>query len=394
MIRVEEAINIIKNRVVDFGSEEVSIDKCLGRVLDEDLYADRDFPPFDRVMMDGIAINLGDAILKEKYKVQGLSAAGNAAIKLESENCLEVMTGSVLPISADTVIRYEDVEINDGYASVTVENIKQGQNIHRQGTDKKKGELLIHKARVIRAAEIGVLTSIGKTKVRVKRLPRIMIVSTGDELVEIGKQPLPHQIRRSNVHQVQSILDSIGYDADKLHLQDDLTMVMEQLESVILNYDVLVLSGGVSKGKLDYIPEALEKLGINKAFHKVQQRPGKPFWFGYGKSTTVFALPGNPISTFLCAHKYVLPWLRDCMGIEIPQSFAVLDSEVSFKPDLHYYLEVKVYSKSDGKLYATPMKGNGSGDLSNLTRANAFIELPQGKDVFKKGEVYPIVYHA
>jgi len=151
---------------------------------------------------------------------------------------------------------------------------------------------------------------------------------------------------------------------------------------------VVVLSGGVSKGKLDFVPEILKELGIEKQFHFVKQRPGKPFWFGRYKKGVVFALPGNPVSTFVGMFRYVLPFLYRSAGVELKVVKAVLDEDFSFKPDLTYFLQVKLSYSDKGELLATPAPGQGSGDLANLVEADAFIELPNDITQFKKGEVF------
>ncbi|HRW99930.1 MAG TPA: molybdopterin-binding protein, partial [Cyclobacteriaceae bacterium] len=181
-----------------------------------------------------------------------------------------------------------------------------------------------------------------------------------------------------------------GCTSTRFHLQDDQDEITNGLNKIIEQHDVIVLSGGVSKGKFDYVPDALNKLGIEKHFHKVRQRPGKPFWFGSRNNKTVFALPGNPVSTFMCFYRYIEPWLFNSLGLSAPEQKAQLNSDFEFKDDnLTYFLQVAL-KNSDGRLIATPIPGGGSGDFANLKDVSAFMELPEGKKVFKKGEVYPV----
>ncbi len=164
-----------------------------------------------------------------------------------------------------------------------------------------------------------------------------------------------------------------------------------QLKRCIDEYDVIILSGGVSMGKFDYVPPALNKLAVKKLFHKVQQRPGKPFWFGTHKSgKLVFAFPGNPVSTFMCFQRYFLPWLKKCLEIKTNKAYAILNEDFSFKPALQYFLQVKLLINQKGELTATPLEGNGSGDFANLLQTDAFMELPLERNEFKKGEVFRI----
>lgn len=391
MITVQSATDIVLQNTRDFGAESVPLEQAVGRILAENLSADRDFPPFDRVTMDGIAIHY-EAFAKGQriFKIEGLQAAGASQLALQnSTHCLEVMTGAVLPQGADTVIRYEDLDIAGGVAKIGIEEITSGQNIHKRGSDRRQGDLLVTANRLISPAEIGVAATVGKAHLQVKKLPKVVIISTGDEIVDLTETPLAHQIRSSNAYTIQSLLTKWNIEATRLHLPDDRNATVEGLRQALENFDVLILSGGVSMGKLDYVPEALSTLGLEKLFHKVQQRPGKPFWFGKTSAgTTVFALPGNPVSSFMCAVRYVEPWLRKGLGLKSTLQFAILNEDVAFKPNLTYFLQVQLATDETGRMLAKPLEGGGSGDLANLTEADGFLELPQGQDVYKAGEVF------
>jgi molybdopterin molybdotransferase len=394
MISVEKATQIVLESTSNFGDETVLLRQAPGRVLREDLVADRDFPPFDRVAMDGIAIRFEALKAGQRgFPVEGLQAAGTLQLKLQNlDGCLEVMTGAVLPQQADTVIRYEDVSINEAQATVAIEDVRPGQNIHRRGSDRLQETVIVPAGCVLSAAEIGVAATVGKTQLRVGRLPEVVILSTGDELVDVNETPLPHQIRKSNVHTLAAAISAWGQNTRLLHLQDDKTEISDKLAQSLATYDVLLMSGGVSAGKLDYVPGVLEELGVTKLFHKIAQRPGKPFWFGKADDgTPVFAFPGNPVSAFLCLHRYFFPWLRQSMGLlPFEPAFARLAEDFSFKPNLTYFLQVKLHCAGNGQIWAEPRKGGGSGDLANLVDAGAFLELPAGRQHFAKGEAFPV----
>lgn len=392
MINVEEAIALISKQSIKLSSETIPMASALGRILAEPISADRDFPPYNRITMDGIAIRFEDfAEGNRQFAIQGIQAAGDPQQTLQQPNsCLEVMTGAMMPKNADTIIRYEDLEIQNGTASLTVETIKEGQNIHRQGSDRPQGTTIIEKGTRISPTEIAILASVGKAEVSVKARPRIAVISTGDELVKIEEQPKPHQIRRSNSHMLDAALREHDFSASLHHLNDDKQIILSALKQLMTDNDVLILSGGVSKGKFDYLPEAFETLGVSKVFHKVKQRPGKPFWFGYSTTfnTVVFALPGNPVSTFICTHRYVIPWLHQQSGRNrIGNLMYKLSEDVHFKPDLTYFVPVKL-EVNENEVEAHPLKGNGSGDFANLVHADGFIELPKGALVYKKGSYY------
>jgi len=393
LISVEEATSIILGEVEDFGTEEIQFNDALGRILREDIKADREMPPFDRVSMDGIAIKT--SVFEEgkrQFIIEGVQAAGSEQLTLiNPDNCLEAMTGAMLPLGTDAVIPYELISIENNIAQVHIDTVKYFQNIHKQGIDRKKNETLISRNSKLSSAEIGVLATVGKAKVKVAKLPKIAIISTGDELVEVDQVPQAYQIRKSNVHSLVSLLYGAGLHADSYHLPDDKATLKQKIKNYLEAYDVLMFSGAVSKGKFDYLPEILDELDVKKLFHKVQQRPGKPFWFGKKGKTTVFAYPGNPVSTYVSCLKYFFPWLNSSLKIKTePYGFAVLDKDFIFKPELTYFLQVKLKNEM-GLIMASPIAGNGSGDLANLTQNDAFLELPSNRSEFKKGEVFPII---
>lgn len=396
MITVEEAEKIIQAEIKDYGVEITPFEHALGRVLAEDIKADRDLPPFNRVTMDGVAVNYA-AIESgvSSFHIKATQAAGDPPAEIhETDHCIEIMTGAILPPSVDTVIRYEDLEVRAGLASVLVNHntIKKGQNIHYQGRDKKKGDVVATTGQLITPAIISLMASVGETELRVKKLPRVIIISSGDELVDVEQVPLLYQIRRSNNYTVKAVLQQNGIEAAMLHIPDNPDVTKKLIQECLVNYDILLLSGGISMGKFDYVPQALESLQVKQLFHKVKQRPGKPFWFGkHANGPLVFAFPGNPVATFMCLHRYLLPWLQSTLGLQSKHAaYAVLEHDIHFQPDLKYFLQVKLNLSHEGRLLAYPIEGNGSGDFANLADTNAFMELPLGKHYFKKGEVYPV----
>ncbi|WBX76796.1 molybdopterin molybdotransferase MoeA [Tenacibaculum ovolyticum] len=402
MTTVEEAKNIILQNSQDFGVEEIPFIESVGRILKETIVADRDFPPFDRVAMDGIAINyIHFKNGQRNFKVEGIQPAGSKQLSMQtSENCIEVMTGAVLPNNCDTVIRYEDVTIKNGIATITVNSINDKQNIHTKGKDKQQGDLLIKENIVISPAEIGVIATVGKSTIKVAKQPKVMIVSTGDELVAVNETPLDFQIRRSNVYTLVSLLDKLNIPSETAHITDNKAILKEKIAGYLTAYDVLLFSGAVSKGKFDFLPEVLAELEVEKLFHKVSQRPGKPFWFGRAtplsiseknKKAIVFAFPGNPVSAFVNCLAYFYPWYYKSVGIKQHEETAILANDIIFKPNLTYFLQVKL-SYRFGHLTATPIKGNGSGDLVSLVEADGFIEIPKTEQIeFKSGAVFPVI---
>jgi molybdopterin molybdotransferase len=389
MISVENALDLILENKLSLKKVAVPFEEAFGRVLAEDLIADRDFPPYDRVTMDGIAIDF-TAYLNgiRAFKIQEMQGAGDLQSTLQStENCIEIMTGGVLPRNTSSVIRYEDLTIADGLTTINAE-VKPNQNIHTKGQDKKAGDLVLEKGVRLNASHLALAASLGKQKLEVLELPKVAIVSSGDELVEISENPLPHQIRKSNVYAVGTLLQKLDVSVEYFHIADDLENSIKKIAELLQNFDVLIFSGGVSMGKKDFIPDALKANRVETIFHKIAQKPGKPMWFGKTEKNLVFALPGNPVSTYLCAIRYVLPFFEKCLGIQ-KDNFqkVILGESVFFKPKLRYFIQVNIKNEN-GVLYAFPLKHNGSGDFISLVEADGFVELPNSEnELFERGQI-------
>ena len=378
----------------DYGCEIIFMESALGRVLAEDIVADRDFPAFTRSTMDGIALKF-DEFNKgtRRFKIRGTQAAGDNPIDiLAADECIEIMTGAAVPATADTVIRYEDLELKDGEAIVSIDKIVAGKNIHYRGADKKLGEVLAKTNQLIDAPIIGIAASVGKIRISVKKLPRIAIISSGDELTKIEEIPSAYQLRSSNGPTLKAILSRFNIEPELIHIADEPEIIKKEIGRALNCFDILLLTGGVSMGKFDYLPKAFESLGVRKHFHKVRQKPGKPFWFGeYITGSLVFAFPGNPVSSFMCMYRYFLPWLEKALGLSPNQKlFAKIDSDFQFSANLQYFLQVKLWFNELGQLIGSPVPGHGSGDHVNLMEANAFMELPEDQNNFTKEALFRV----
>lgn len=393
MVSVTEAADIIFSNLFKPPVENVPLQASVHRVLAEQIKADRDFPPFDRVSMDGIAIQFQQwKNGQREFQVAFTQAAGDPQKKLKKyDECVEVMTGAMLPQQTDTVIRYEDLDVKGDKARVINETITLGQNIHTRGLDCKQDNVLLDPGIFLSPAEVALLASVGKAKVNVFQYPKTAVISSGDELVGISDTPMAYQIRRSNTYAIEAAMAPLNWNARQFHFPDNKEILLDALKKVLDDHDVLILSGGVSKGKFDYIPQVLEELGVKRLFHQVNQRPGKPFWFGassHGK--IVFALPGNPVSTYMCFYRYIKPWILKSLHVDVADTSAVLAKDFSFAPNLTYFLQVAVRNEN-GKLMAYPEAGGGSGDFVNLKNVTGFLELPADKSSFAAGEIYPYV---
>lgn len=381
MIEFDIALELVLNNSASFGEVSLPLDKAVGRILAEDIFADRDFPPFNRATKDGVAFNYESMInANSQFKIQDIAAAGTPQLTLNNDSdCIEIMTGAILPRNTDAVVMYEYITIVNGIATFN-KPVKKGQNIHLQGSDEAKGTIVLKKGIQITAAEIGVLASVGKSVVLVKKNPKVCLVSTGDELVDIDKIPKTHQIRKSNSHTLRSALLNKGIASSVVHIPDDKAETKKALATIIEENDVVLLSGGVSKGKYDYLPEAFKELGFTKIFHKVKQRPGKPFWFGKHKATktTIFGFPGNPASTFANYNIYFLAWLSESMGYAKEEIIVNLEEGFENSTDLTRFIQAKMIFKN-GSIWGQLVNENGSGDLTSLSKSNGFIKILPNK---------------
>lgn len=392
MINVTDAYKLILSNKLHLRSTEVSLTEASGRVLDENIEADRPFPPFNRVTMDGIALNFNAFSSGIRiFPIERIIAAGDELYQLANEKyCVEVMTGAIVPEHTDVIIRYEDLSISNGLAKVNIDQVEKLQNIHLCGSDKKAGEVLLEKGILLGPVELSVAASVGKSSLKVLQYPKTVLVSTGDELVPVSAIPASHQIRISNSYAIFSFLRKWGMVADMIHLPDNEEYVRKKIKELLDNYELIVLSGGVSAGKFDFIPTALKEAGINSFFHKVSQRPGKPFFFGSNEKTRVFALPGNPVSTLLCVTRYLIPWLKESLGLEHTiQPKVKLLKTIVFNAPLTFFVPVKLKANPETHiLEAYPLPGNGSGDFTNLLNADGFIELPESENEFNAGHFF------
>jgi molybdopterin molybdotransferase len=391
MLTPAQAETLIEQHLACLPIESLPLTQAAGAVLRENIYAERDHPPFDRVAMDGIALNAsGAAGSTGRLRIAGTQAAGDPPQTLsDPRGCIEIMTGAMLPAGCDAVVPVEQVRRAGDVVHVD-KPVQAWQNVHRRGSDCRQGELLLATGTRLSAPEVAIAAGAGMARVRVSAQPMIVVISTGNELVEPGESIAPHQVRRSNAYGITASLRQHGFTrvADD-HLRDDEAELIARLGFHLRTHDVLILSGGVSMGRLDLVPKVLEQLGVNLVFHHIAQRPGKPMWFGVSQSgPAVFALPGNPVSTLVCLSRYVLPALRAAMGQtpSEPQRIA-LTAPVEVKVSLAYYLPVKLRTDDWGRTSAEPCPTNGSGDFTSLAGTQGFVELPPGPNTFPKGFV-------
>ena len=393
MLTPAEADQLIGQHLQCLPIESLPLAQCAGAVLRENIYAERDQPPYDRVAMDGVALDSRAVSAGGRsFRIQATQAAGDAPLTLAAAaDCIEVMTGAVLPAGCDSVVPVEKLAIERGHATLTGDaQVEPWQNVHRRASDTRQGALLLSAGQRLRAPEVAIAASAGMARIRVASQPMLAVISTGNELVEPGEPVLAHQVRRSNAYAIVSALREHGFQrvADD-HIRDDVEELRQRLRFHLETHDVLVLSGGVSMGRFDLVPQVLGELGVRTIFHKVAQRPGKPLWFGVAPSgAAVFGLPGNPVSTLVCLTRYVLPALRGSLGQNPrPVQRMALAAPVTVTPPLTYFVPVRLEQDAWGRDWAVPAPTNGSGDFTGLAGTEGFVELPPGPNTYAKGFV-------
>jgi molybdopterin molybdotransferase len=395
MLTTVEASIAVQGAMPAFDSERVPLDRSTGRVLRQAVHAERDQPPFDRVMMDGIALRHAEfADGHREFPIQASQHAGDAVLTLEPGRCIEIMTGASLPDGADCVVPVERIEVVDGLARIERDyEARERQHIHARGSDHRKDARLLRPGTRIAPADVAIIASAGLPDVEVSALPTIRVISTGNELVAPGSPIDDQQVRSSNGPALVAMLRQQGYtDTEQDHLVDDLDILRQRIARHLDEADVLVLSGGVSMGKADFVPQVLMELGVRVVFHKISQRPGKPIWFGVGpKKQVVFALPGNPVSTIICCRQYVLPALAHASGAMARNpEFATLAQDVAFMPKLTCFLPTRLVSNAAGTVLAMPVHTNTSGDFAALSGTDGYLELALEETHFPTGTTVPL----
>jgi len=370
MLTVDQALDIILRGIRTPKIIDVPLSRALGHVLREECKSDLDMPPFDKAMMDGYAVRSADAGPLEV--IEEVPAGKVPAREVGPGTCTKIMTGAPVPAGADAVQQVEKTS-RDGNRVTLQAPVKPGQNIARRATDMRAGEVVLEAGHRLRAAEIGALAAIGRTRVLVEARPRCAVLATGDELVPPDQKPGPGQIRNSNTSSIRAQVEALGLECVDLGIvPDDLKRIRAAIRKG-LKRDLLILSGGVSAGSWDLVIPALKAEGVELKMHQVLIKPGRPFCF----APRVFGLPGNPVSSFVIFEVFVRPYLGKLMGTDLvrPRIRARLRTELPKKIERVHYLPARVWEEGDGSV-AEPVPWQGSADLFALTKANGFVVVP------------------
>lgn len=388
MISLQQAQQLILQQARSFGKEIVLLDESAGRVLQEPVIADRDYPPFNRATMDGIAISSADWNngIRSYTAVEIIFAGSVSQHAIGKGQCYKIMTGAAVPLCADTVIRKEDIREDEEGLFVTVSDAAVGQNTAAKGSDIKKETVIIEPPAVITPGMITTLASLGYDEVKVASLPSVAIVTTGNEIVPVDAAVNEVQIRNSNQPLLKALLQKRKIQPIALaHVKDDEQALLQTINRYKKN-DIIILSGAVSAGDADFVPSVLEKAGAGKIFHRVAIRPGKPVWFGrFPNGAIVFALPGNPFSTYVTFQVFIDVYLNSCFGLPSKEMLCLpLNGTRIKKTDLDEFFPVAI---SGNPSVASPLHFNTSGDITALIQADGIGWHPADKKIIGDQEI-------
>ena len=396
MIPVIDAIQIVLRLTTPLGTEAVALSQALNRILAADIIADTDLPPFDRAQMDGYAIRAADvAQTPARLQIVGESAAGAGwHHEMKGGEAVRIMTGAPVPKGADAVQQVE-LTREDKDSVEILAPVSAGRSVVPQASEIKAGETVLRAGEQINAAMIATLASFGYAEVKVAQRPRVTVMATGSELVDVHQKPARDQIRDSNNYTIEAYAAQSNAAVARLPLAGDDT---EDLKRIIRQgaegSDVLITSGGVSMGVYDFTKAALKELGAEIFFERVALRPGKPMVFARLGNSLVFGLPGNPVSVAVTFNLFVRPALRAMQGATettLPQEHAVLTRDVKGSADRESYLPAILFTNDKGTLLAEPLKWGGSSDFVGFAKASALINLPTGAALTKKETIVKVV---
>ena len=387
MISVDEALQLVLKNTEQFKTTRLKIEEAHQAVLAEDIKSPIDSPPFSQSSMDGYAIRFDDVKPNAVFHVEGKNMAGrDTGLKLNKGCAIRIFTGAMLPDGADTIVIQENVQVKDDTITIIDPSlVKKNAFVRNKGQQIKKNKLALAKGHVLNAGSIGYLTSLGVSKVRTFAMPRISILTTGDELQIPGKNLRPAQIYESNSYTLHALLKEMHFEVhDIVRLNDDPEKLLLSFKKAIRQNDVIIITGGVSVGDYDFVEHTLERLEVKKIFHSIAQKPGKPMYFGSFKDKLIFALPGNPASVMVCFYEYIYPALRKMTGHQnfpLPAEEKICFNDYSKKPGLTHFLKGIA---NGGQVEI--LEGQESFLLASFAMANCLVVIPSASSGVKAGD--------
>ncbi|WP_374331592.1 gephyrin-like molybdotransferase Glp [Aestuariivirga sp.] len=394
LIPVDEARARILKGVKPLPPETVKLEHALGRVLAKPLKAVRHQPPFDASAMDGYAVLAADvANAPATLRLIGLSAAGHAFKgRLKRGQCVRIFTGAPVPKGADAVVIQENTEAR-GQDITILQPVKPEQNIRFAGLDFRKGEVLLPSGLRLGARDIGLAAAANAPKLTVRRRPVVALIATGDELVLPGGTPRADQIVSSNSHALAAMAEHLGAEVINLGIVKDDLRATERAIAKAARADILVTTGGASVGDHDYVQEALKNSGVAIDFWKIAMRPGKPFMYGRRRGQHVLGLPGNPVSSLVCARLFLKPLIDALLGLPVGDDLveARLGASMKENDSRQDYVRATLVEAADGTRTATPFNKQDSSMQRTFREARALIVRPPNAKVAGPGDVVKIL---
>ncbi|MBF4493225.1 molybdopterin molybdotransferase MoeA [Flavobacterium sp. JLP] len=387
MIKVSEALAIVASSSSNMPVQKIPLHKAIGYVLAETLYSPIDMPPFRQSAMDGYAFIHSE---KHQYDVVSISQAGDHSdIKLKENEAVRIFTGAFVPKNADTVVMQEHVMANE--KSILITNMPaQFTNVRVKGEQIAKDDVVFEANTLITPAAIGFLACLGITEIEVYKKPKVAILVTGNELVKPGKKLPKGKIYESNSVMLQAALQTIGIKKTKVYkVKDNLKATKKALKNILDKYDIVLISGGISVGDYDFVKDALLDNGVEELFYKINQKPGKPMFFGSKNETLVFALPGNPASSLTNFYIYVYPAIKNRMGfaaIHLPKLVRKLNADISNTTGKTLFLKA-LYDETN----VTVLEGQASSMLNTFAIANSLLIVPDDIESLKEGELVTLM---
>ena len=396
MLPIINAIEIVLQHTRPLGEELVGLSESAGRILAEDIVADTDLPPFDRAQMDGYAVRAADvAAVPARLRIVGESAAGAGwHHEMNAGEAVRIMTGAPVPTGADAVQQVELTKEAESHVEI-LQPVEVGRSIVPQASEIKSGERVLRTGERINAEMLATLASFGYARVKVGKRPRVAVMATGSELVDVDEKPARDQIRDSNNYLLEAYATEANAIVERLPLVgDDTVSLTEDMSEAAARSDVLITSGGVSMGVYDFTKAAFKELGAEIFFERVSLRPGKPTVFGRLGNTLVFGLPGNPVSvavTFALFARAALLRMQGATNPGLNEDHAVLTRDLKSSMDRESYLPAILQTNERGMLQADPLKWGGSSDFVSFAKATALINIPAGGGFIKKESIVRVV---
>ena len=392
MITIEEARALVLAEASPLPSERRALSEVLGGVLAQGLTAPHDLPPFDNSAMDGYAVRAADVSRAADFPVtlkvvDTVAAGGLARAEVGTGEAIKIMTGAPLPRGADAVVEVEATEPRDGTV-VVLRELESGENLRRAGEDVRRGTPVLAAGDVVGPAEIGLAASLGFPFLEVHHRPRVAIVATGSELVEVSQELAPGQIRNSNSYTMEAQCRQLGIEAERLGIAPDEYEATRALLERGMTYDVLITSGGVSVGEFDFVKEVQDDLGVERRLWRVAMKPGKPLVFGVRDGCLVFGVPGNPVAAMVSFELFIRPALLRLMGhrrILRPLHRAVMHEDLVNRYGRVHVVRVRAWREGD-TWHASSTGPQGSGILKSMVNADGLVFVPSDTEGIRAGD--------